>query len=68
VIRPATSDRRTRWAGRLLKEDEGRKVVVDFTGEKVLFVEAKADVRVGELHAAGLRPPFPYMEQLLLEV
>jgi hypothetical protein len=54
-------------AGRL-REVEGRKLVVDCTGEGVLFVEAEADVRLAELHAAGLRPPFPYMEQLLLEV
>jgi hypothetical protein len=54
-------------AGRL-REVEGRKLVVDCTGEGVLFVEAEADVRLAELHAAGLRPPFPYMDQLLLEV
>jgi hypothetical protein len=54
-------------AGRL-REVDGRKLVVDCTGEGVLFVEAEADVRLAELHAAGLRPPFPYMQQLLLEV
>lgn len=54
-------------AGRL-REVEGRKLVVDCTGEGVLFVEAEADVRLAELHAAGLRPPIPCMQQLLLEV
>ncbi|KAK1686469.1 hypothetical protein QYE76_047317 [Lolium multiflorum] len=54
-------------AGRL-RELEGRKLVVDCTGEGVLFVEAEADVRLAELLAAGLRPPIPCMEQLLLEV
>jgi hypothetical protein len=57
-------------AGRLREVDgsEGRKLVVDCTGEGVLFVEAEADVRLAELLAAGLRPPIPCMEQLLLEV
>ncbi|XP_047063519.1 benzyl alcohol O-benzoyltransferase-like [Lolium rigidum] len=54
-------------AGRL-REVEGRKLVVDCTGEGVLFVEAEADVRLAELQAAGLRPPIPCMDQLLLEV
>ncbi|KAF8732043.1 hypothetical protein HU200_015999 [Digitaria exilis] len=54
-------------AGRL-REVEGRKLVVDCTGEGVLFVEADADVRLADLEAAGLRPPFPYMDQLLSDV
>ncbi|CAM0870734.1 unnamed protein product [Alopecurus aequalis] len=54
-------------AGRL-REIEGRKLVVDCTGEGVLFVEADADVRLVELEAAGLRPPFPCMDQLLFDV
>ena len=57
-------------AGRL-REVEGRKLVVDCTGEGVTFVEADADVRLAELEAAssgGLRPPFPCMDQLLFEV
>lgn len=54
-------------AGRL-REVEGRKLVVDCTGEGVLFVEAEADARLAELEAAGLRPPFPCMDQLLFDV
>ncbi|CAL4895769.1 unnamed protein product [Urochloa decumbens] len=57
-------------AGRL-REVEGRRLVVDCTGEGVLFVEADADVRLAELEAAtglGLRPPFPCMDQLLYDV
>ncbi|RCV24137.1 LOW QUALITY PROTEIN: hypothetical protein SETIT_5G060400v2 [Setaria italica] len=49
-------------AGRL-REVEGRRLVVDCTGEGVLFVEVDADVRLAELEAAtGLRPPFPCMD------
>ena len=56
-------------AGRLREVEEGRKLVVDCTGEGVLFVEAEADVRLAELEAAGgLRPPFPCMDQLLFDV
>jgi len=54
-------------AGRL-REVEGRKLVVDCTGEGVVFVEADADVRLAELEAAGLMPPFPCMDQLLFDV
>ncbi|CAN6340562.1 unnamed protein product [Urochloa humidicola] len=55
-------------AGRL-REVEARKLVVDCTGEGVMFVEADADVRLAELEAAaGLTPPFPCMDQLLFDV
>lgn len=54
-------------AGRL-REVDGRKLVVDCTGEGVMFVEADADVRLAELEAAGLRAPFPCMDQLLFDV
>ncbi|EES18990.1 benzyl alcohol O-benzoyltransferase [Sorghum bicolor] len=57
-------------AGRL-REVEARKLVVDCTGEGVMFVEADADVRLAELEAASsgeLRPPFPCMDQLLFDV
>ncbi|KAK1695359.1 hypothetical protein QYE76_012056 [Lolium multiflorum] len=54
-------------AGRL-REIEGRKLVVDCTGEGVLFVQADADVQLADLEAAGLRPPFPCWDQLLFDV
>ncbi|OEL28965.1 Benzyl alcohol O-benzoyltransferase [Dichanthelium oligosanthes] len=56
-------------AGRL-REVEARKLVVDCTGDGVLFVEADADLRLAGLQAAtgGLRPPFPCMDQLLYDV
>ncbi|WVZ50550.1 hypothetical protein U9M48_001792 [Paspalum notatum var. saurae] len=55
-------------AGRV-REVEARKLVVDCTGEGVMFVEADADVRLAELEAAGgLRPPIPCVEQLLFDV
>ncbi|KAG2624493.1 hypothetical protein PVAP13_3KG137800, partial [Panicum virgatum] len=54
-------------AGRL-REVEARKLVVDCTGEGVMFVEADADVRLVELEAVGLRPPFPCAGQLLFDV
>ncbi|CAN6358486.1 unnamed protein product, partial [Urochloa humidicola] len=54
-------------AGRL-REVGARKLVVDCTGEGVMFVEADADVRLAELEAAGLTPPFPCADQLLFDV
>ncbi|XP_040380652.1 benzyl alcohol O-benzoyltransferase-like [Oryza brachyantha] len=61
-------------AGRV-RELEGRKLVVDCTGEGVLFVEADADVRLVGLEecsassgGGGLRAPFPSMDQLLFDV
>jgi benzyl alcohol O-benzoyltransferase len=55
-------------AGRV-REVEARKLVVDCTGEGIMFVEADADVRLSELEAAGLTmPPFPCADQLLFDV
>lgn len=56
-------------AGRL-REVAGRKLVVDCTGEGVLFVEADADVRLAELEeeTGGVREPLPCMDQLLFDV
>ncbi|CAL5048714.1 unnamed protein product [Urochloa decumbens] len=53
-------------AGRL-REVEARKLVVDCTGEGVLFVEADADVRLAELEeaAGGLAVP---ADELLFDV
>ncbi|GJM90590.1 hypothetical protein PR202_ga06889 [Eleusine coracana subsp. coracana] len=47
---------------------EGGRLVVDCTGEGVWFTEADADVRLADLEAAGLRPPFSYIDQLLADV
>ncbi|XP_074583048.1 benzyl alcohol O-benzoyltransferase-like [Curcuma longa] len=54
------------FAGRL-RETEGRKLVVECTGEGVLFVEADADVRL-EQFGNALQPPFPCLEELLWNV
>jgi len=51
-----------------LREVEAQKLVVDCTGEGVMFVEADNDVRLVELEAAGLRPTFPCAGQLLFDV
>ncbi|XP_044971798.1 benzyl alcohol O-benzoyltransferase-like [Hordeum vulgare subsp. vulgare] len=70
VIRRALSEALVHYyplAGRL-REVQGRKLVVDCTGEGVMFVEADADVRLADLEAAGLMPPFPCMEELGFDV
>ncbi|XP_008779984.2 benzyl alcohol O-benzoyltransferase-like [Phoenix dactylifera] len=52
-------------AGRL-REWPGRKLVVECTGEGVVFVEADADVRLEDFgHAPS--PPFPCVEELLYD-
>ncbi|KAJ1392967.1 Transferase [Sesbania bispinosa] len=54
------------FAGRL-REGAGRKLMVDCTGEGVLFIEADADVTLNQFGYA-LQPPFPYSEELLYNV
>ncbi|KAJ0519135.1 putative benzyl alcohol O-benzoyltransferase [Helianthus annuus] len=51
------------------KNPEGaeRKLMVDCSGQGVLFIEAEADVTLDQFGDA-LRPPFPCMEELLYEV
>ncbi|TVT97475.1 hypothetical protein EJB05_57270, partial [Eragrostis curvula] len=51
-----------------LRGVEGGKLVVDCVGEGVLFVEADADVQLADLEAAGLRAPFPGMDELLFDM
>ena len=50
-------------AGRL-REEAGRKLLVDCTGEGVVFVEADADVTVEELGDVSC-PPFPRSEEFI---
>ncbi|GAB2222875.1 hypothetical protein Droror1_Dr00017006 [Drosera rotundifolia] len=54
------------FAGRL-REGPGRKLVVDCTGEGVLFIEADADVTL-EQFGPALQPPFPCLDELLFDV
>ncbi|GJN19808.1 hypothetical protein PR202_gb07118 [Eleusine coracana subsp. coracana] len=54
------------FAGRL-RELQGRKLVVDCTGEGVLFTEADADVRLDHFGDA-LQPPFPCLDELIFDV
>ncbi|XVF42794.1 hypothetical protein PTKIN_Ptkin01aG0393600 [Pterospermum kingtungense] len=54
------------FAGRL-RDGPHRKLMVDCTGEGVLFIEADADVTLDQFGDA-LQPPFPCMEELLYDV
>ncbi|KAJ0511522.1 putative benzyl alcohol O-benzoyltransferase [Helianthus annuus] len=54
------------FAGRL-KEGQGRKLMVDCSGEGVLFIEAEADVTLKQF-GVELQPPFPCREELLYDV
>lgn len=54
------------FAGRL-RERSGRKLMVECTGEGVMFIEADADVTL-EHFGDALQPPFPCLEELLFDV
>ncbi|KAL3630387.1 Benzyl alcohol O-benzoyltransferase [Castilleja foliolosa] len=54
------------FAGRL-REYAARKLVVECTGEGVLFIEADADVTLRQFEG-NLQPPFPCLEELLYDV
>ncbi|CAK9161579.1 unnamed protein product [Ilex paraguariensis] len=54
------------FAGRL-REVPGRKLMVDCTGEVVMFIEADADVTLDQFGDC-LQPPFPCLEELLYDV
>uniref|UniRef100_A0A2P2J4X5 Benzoyl-CoA:benzyl alcohol O-benzoyltransferase n=1 Tax=Rhizophora mucronata TaxID=61149 RepID=A0A2P2J4X5_RHIMU len=54
------------FAGRL-REGPNRKLVVECTGEGILFTEADADVTL-EQFGVALQPPFPCLEDLLFDV
>jgi len=55
------------FAGRLRELGPDRKLLVECTGEGVLFIEADADVRL-EQFGEELQPPFPCIEELLFDV
>jgi len=54
------------FAGRL-REGPRRKLMVDCTGEGVMFIEADADVTLDQF-GDSLHPPFPCFHELLYHV
>ncbi|XP_074277062.1 benzyl alcohol O-benzoyltransferase-like [Silene latifolia] len=51
-------------AGRL-REKSNKKLVVECTGEGIVFIEANADVSLEEFSEADFHPPYPFMDELL---
>ncbi|RCV12280.1 LOW QUALITY PROTEIN: hypothetical protein SETIT_2G256400v2 [Setaria italica] len=69
VIRSALAEALVHFhplAGRLRELQPTRKLVVECTGEGVVFVEADADVRMDDL-GDSLAPPVPCYDKLLCE-
>ncbi|EYU41386.1 hypothetical protein ABFS82_11G104900 [Erythranthe guttata] len=69
VIRAAISEALVFYypfAGRL-REVADRKLVVECTGEGVMFIEADADVALQQF-GDDLQPPFPCLDELLYDV
>nr|GLL44388.1 methanol O-anthraniloyltransferase-like [Ipomoea trifida] len=51
-------------AGRIFEGENG-KLIVNCNGKGVLFVEAKANVKLEQLSDKSMQPPCPYLKQLL---
>nr|GLL44398.1 methanol O-anthraniloyltransferase-like [Ipomoea trifida] len=54
-------------AGRIFEGENG-KLIVNCNGKGVLFVEAKANVKLEQLSEKSMQPPCPYLKQLLNNV
>lgn len=69
VIKSAVSEALVHFyplAGRFRELQPTRKLVVECTGEGVVFIEADADIRMDDLGGA-LAPPVPCYDKLLCE-
>ncbi|KAI3878341.1 hypothetical protein MKX03_021801 [Papaver bracteatum] len=69
VIREAIADALVFYypfAGRVRETPYGGKLVVECTGEGVMFIEADADIRLDQFTCMdALKPPFPCSDELL---